>query len=185
MRKFIFFIVATFLFISCSNQSELNKIYACDVDEIETPKVIIDFNKNFKLTISNNWKTNLYFDEFQSEIFTADTVKQLTESFILGSSFNFGVLNFNNNFYKRTDSILKQNKLEAINSGSQPFQFKPSYWYVAKGFKNGFTYHQFNLTAKLSETTYFNAYSEIYGDNNINERICETISILEKVTFLK
>jgi len=185
MKNFIFSIVVTFLFLSCSNQSELSKKYACNVTEINNPNTITDFNKNFKLTISSNWKTTLYFNKFESEIFTADTLKQLTESFILGTSFNLGALNFNDDFYKKTDSILASNNLQLINSGKQSFQSKPTYWYVVKGVKNGFTYHQFNLTTKQSENTYFNAYSEIYGEDNITERICETISILEKIEFLQ
>ncbi len=186
MKNFILYIVATtFLFLSCSSPSELHKKYNCTSVKIKSPKTIKDFNKNFKLTISNNWKTTLYFNKYESDIFAADTLKQLTDSFILGTSYNLGMLNFNTDFYNKTDSILKQNNLEVINSGSELFQSKPAYWYLAKGSKNGFTYHQFNLTAKLSENTYFNGYSEIYGDHNINERICETISILEKIEFLQ
>ncbi|WP_372792460.1 hypothetical protein [Lutibacter sp.] len=185
MRNIFSFLVIIILLLSCSNSSVLHKEFACSNSKIENPKVITDFNKNFKLSISNNWKTRLYFSEYESEIFAADTLKQLTESFILGTSFNFGALNFDANFYKKTDSILKQSNLEIVNSGKELFQSKQAYWYLAKGYKNGFTYHKFNLTAKLSENSYFNGYSEIYGDNNINERICETISILEKIEFLQ
>ena len=185
IKNIFIFIVALVSFLSCSNQSELSKKYACNVSEIENSKTILDFNKNFKLTISSNWKTTLYFSEFESEVFTADTLKQLTESFILGTSFNLGTLNFNDDFQKKTDSILASNNLQLINSGKELFKSKPAYWYVAKGKKNGFMYHQFNLITKQSENTYFNAYSEIYGEENITERICETISILEKIEFLQ
>ena len=178
-------IIVLFLFLSCSNQSKLSKKYNCNSTKIENIKTIIDFKKNFKLIIPTNWKTKLYYSEYESEIFAADTLKQLTESFILGASFNYGTLNFDASFHKKTDSILTKNNLLIINSGNQSFQSKPAYWYVAKGLKNGFTYHQFNLTVKQSENTYFNAYSEIYGDNKITERICETISILEKIEFLQ
>ena len=185
MKYTIIFIVVTLLFSNCSKQSELSKKYNCTITKIEKSRTITDFNKNFILTIPTTWNTKLYFSEFESEIFTADTIKQLTESFILGASFNVGKLNFDDEFYKRTDSILTKNNLQIINSGEQSFQSKPTYWYIAKGFKNGFTYHKFNLTTKQSENSYFNAYSEIYGDSNINERICETISILEKIEFLQ
>lgn len=185
MKYFIVSIIAIFLFSGCSEQSELNKKFNCNSTIIKYPKAVTDFNKNFKITISNSWKTKLYFNEFESEIFTADTVKQLTETFILGVSFNTGSLNFDDEFYMRTDSVLTKNNLKTLESGNQLFQSKPAYWYVVKGSKNGFTYHQFNLTAIQSKNTYFNASSEIYGDNNINERICETISILENLEFLE
>jgi len=51
--------------------------------------------------------------------------------------------------------------------------------------KKGFNYHQFNLIVKLSDETYFTAYTEVYGDSNINERICESIAIFDKIKFLQ
>jgi len=185
MRNFILYIGFIFLAISCSKQSKLSKNFNCDTAKIENTKVITDFNKNFNIHIPSSWKTKLYFNKYESEVFAADTIKELTESYVLGTSFNAGTLNFEANFHKKTDSILAINNLQIINSGDEHFQSKPTYWYVAKGLKNGFTYHQFNLTSKRSESTYFNAYAEIYGDDNINERICETISLLEKVKFLE
>jgi len=163
----------------------MSKIYTCETTSYKNSTSQLDFKKNFKLELPTNWKTNLYYDDYKSEIFTADTTKQLSESFILGASFNFGVLEFDDSFYKRTDSILAVSALKIMNSGNQLFQKKPSYWYVVKGTKNGFPYHQLNLTVINSTNTYFNAYSEIYGEDTINERICEAISIIEKVEFVK
>ena len=120
-----------------------------------------------------------------SQIFAADTVKQLTKSFILGTSYTFGNLNFNEDYLKKTDSVIAANNLEKIDSGNHSFKSKQTNWYLVKGTKKGYTYHQFNLTAKLSENSYFNAYSEVYGDLNIEERICESISIIENVKFLQ
>jgi len=185
MRKILISIVICVQLFSCTNQSELSKKYSCPSDKLEKYSTILDFNKNFKLDIPTIWKTELYFNKYQSEIFTADTTKQLTKSLILVASFSIGTLDFNSQFYKKVDSILLKNNLQIINSGNQPYQSKPTYWYVAKGVKNGFSYHQFNLTTKRSENTYFNVYSEIYGNENINERICKTISLLEKVEFLQ
>ncbi|WP_456379016.1 hypothetical protein [Lutibacter sp.] len=184
MKKTILILISIAL-LSCTKQSQLSKKFHCKAIKIEKTKEIIDFKKNFKLTIPTNWKTKLYFTEFESEIFAADTLKQLTESFILGTSFNYGALNFDVSFHKKIDSILVKNNLLLINSGNHLFQSNLTYWYIAKGFRNGFTYHTFNLTVKQSENTYFNAYSEIYGETKVNERICETISILEKIEFLQ
>jgi hypothetical protein len=174
-----------FIFSSCKKQSQLSSIFECDTVNLKNLNEYSDFKQNFKITIPNNWKTELYYNEFQSEIFTADTTKQLSETYVLDASFNFGNLNFNTDFHKKTDSIIAISNLEKTNSGNFSFKSNPAYWYLVNGTKKGFNYHQFNLIVKLSDETYFTAYTEVYGDSNINERICESIAIFDKIKFLQ
>lgn len=185
MRNFSFYCFVFLLFSGCSNQSEIGKKMNCSKTTYKNTKQITDFNKNFILSIPSNWKTELYFDNYQSEIFTADTLKQLSETYILAASHNLGTLNFDKDFHHRKDSVLSANNLKIISSGNESFQSKPSFWYVSKGTKNNFDYHRFTVLAKLSENTYFSAYAEIYGNMNIDERICESISLLESIQFLE
>ncbi len=184
--KNIAFLCWIFLLVSaCSNQSEIAKKLNCSPTIYKNTKQITDFNKNFTLNIPSNWKSSLYFDNYQSEIFTADTLKQLSETYILAASYNLGALNFDNDFHHRKDSVLNVNNLKIIDSGNESFQLKPSFWYISKGTKNNFDYHRFTVLTKLSENTYFSAYTEIYGNTNVDKRICESISLLESIQFLE
>ncbi|PKP13125.1 MAG: hypothetical protein CVU08_06970 [Bacteroidetes bacterium HGW-Bacteroidetes-3] len=185
MRNIAFYGLIFLLISACSNQSEIGKKMNCSPTTYKNTKQITDFNKNFTLSIPNNWKTELYFDNYQSEIITADTIKQLSETYILAASFNLGTLNFDSDFHHRKDSVLSANKLKIIDSGNESFKSKPSFWYVSKGTKNNFSYHRFTVLTKISENTYFSAYSEIYGGTNIDQRICESISLLESIQFLE
>ena len=185
MKYFANSILLLLLFTSCTKHSALHNIFDCKVESIKETKKVTDFKKNFSMDISTDWKTAMYFDEFQSEIFAADTVKELSDTFILNASFNYGSLEFDTDFYKKTDSLLAGNKFLKINEGTIYFQSKPAYWYLLKGTKKGFTYHQLNLMVILSNTTYFKGYTDVYGDENINDRICSSLSILEKIEFLQ
>ena len=100
-------------------------------------------------------------------------------------SFNSGMLNFDETFLFKTDSLLKVKNLTLIKSAESLFKDKPAYWYLVKGFKNGYPFHQFNLLVKNTANTYFSAYSEIYGDDLMDERLCSSISILENIEFLE
>ena len=185
MKYFIYLIIFLLLLTACQTRSELSTILNCDIEYFEDVKKFTDFKKNFSLDIPTTWKTAMYFDKYQSEIFTADTVKQLSDTFILDASFNFGSLEFDADFHKKTDSIINGNSFQKIDAGAISFQSKPAYWYLLKGNKQGFTYHQFNLMVIISENTYFKTYTEVYGDENINDRICSAISILKKIEFLQ
>ena len=185
MKLFLFIVSLFFTLTSCVKHSELAKNFNCKTTNLNNLTTIYDFKNNFKISIPNTWKTNLYYDNFQSEIFTADTIKQLSETYILDVSFNYGNLHFNDSFHKKTDSLITNSNLQKIKFNTIQFQNKPAYWYVVKGTKKGFNYHQFNLIVLNSENTYFTANSEIYGDKNIETRICESISILDKIEFLK
>ena len=185
MKQYTVLFFVLFLILGCKEKSELNKTFNCNTFNLNNIETYSDFKQNFKLDIPLSWKTELYYDEFQSEIFTADTTKQLSETYILDAAFNFGNLEFNEEFYLKTDSIILVSSLQKAKDGNLQFKSKPAYWYLVKGTKKGFSYHQFNLMVKLSKETYFTAYSEIYGTKNIDERICESISILESIEFLQ
>ncbi len=185
MKNSIVFIFVIFLFFGCKNQSELSETFKCKSSKLSNLETYSDFKQNFKISIPNNWNTELYYDEFQSEIFTADTTKQLSETYILDASFNYGNLEINKAFYLKTDSILAVSNLQKVKGETIQFKSKPAYWYLVSGTKKGFTYHQFNLMVKLSKETYFTAYSEIYGTDKVDERICESISLLDKIEFLQ
>lgn len=171
--------------ISCSNKLEIEKRFDCNVPKANNTKQFTDFKKNYKIKIPKHWKTSLYYNAIQSEIFTADTTKQLTESYILETSFNLGEVTFDKNFSKKIDSVLMADNLVLVSSGEEEFHKKPSVWYLSKGNKNGFTYHQLNLFTKLSKTNYFSTTTKVYGEHLINQRFCESISIQKTVTFLE
>ena len=61
MKNLILYFPLLFLLAGCTNQSKLSKNFNCNTAKIENAKVVVDFNKNFKLTISSNWNTKLYF----------------------------------------------------------------------------------------------------------------------------
>ena len=183
--KYPLYLLLTLLLYGCTNSPYLSSEFDCDIENYTNLKAYEDVNNNFNIDIPISWKTELYFSDFESEIFSADTTKQLTESYILDASFNSGRLTFDTKFYQSTDSIAHMNNLKLINSGNQLFQDKSTYWNILQGTKNGFPYHQFNLMVKLSRNSYFKGYTEVYGDSAVYERICRSITIFETIVFLE
>ena len=185
MNRFFSLCALLFVLISCSEPSELSKEFNCKSVNLKKTAKILDFNKNFKIGIPTYWQTKLYYDNFTSEIFAADTIKQFSETYILSTSYNLGEVNFNDDFFKRNDSLATSKNLKIIQSKKIQFQSKESCYYLLKGVKNNFPYHQFQLTVKLTENSFFNSYIDVYGEAAVEDRICEAITILDKIEFLQ
>lgn len=184
MKKAVILVAMSVWILSCSKIQTVQQEFNCNLNKLENTQQLIDFNKNFKIDIPTHWKTKLYYTKNQSEIYTADTTIQLTKTFILNTSFNKGELDFTPIFITKTDSVIANKQLVKIKSGKITSKAKPSYWFLTKGTKNGFTFHQFSLLIKVSESTYFSAVIDIYGENNIEERICESLVIIDSLEFL-
>jgi hypothetical protein len=183
--KYTFFLILFTALISCKKPSKLELKLNCSSSKNYEYNKTKDFNNNFTVNIPKHWKTNYYYNINTSEIYAADTLKELTKSFIIGISFHKGNIELNNDYNKKLDSLLFLKKLNKYAFGKESFLNKPAYWYLVNGTKDGYTYHQLNITIKNSDKSYINATSEIYGDQLINDRICKSISILKTIQFLQ
>ena len=97
MKKVILLIL-TISVISCQ-KNELSDEFNCKTtSEFSEVKEIRDVLKKFKITLPTKWKTQLYYDDFQSEIYSADTTKSLKETYILDISWHQGELNLDEFF---------------------------------------------------------------------------------------
>jgi hypothetical protein len=183
MKKFIFFI-ATIVFFSCSEKSELTAAFNCNVSNKDAKKTITDFRRNFEINIPTHWKTELFYNQSSSEIYSADTTKQLTNTYILDVSHQLGEINFDNHFIKKNDSVLKSKKLFKIKSNTLTFKQYPAFYYITQGTNKRFVVNRLNLLVKTSEHEYIAAYCEVYGNEQIEERFCDGISILNTLKLL-
>ena len=175
----LFILIAT---ISCHKKSSLEKEFNCiNSIDLSNSKEYRDFKKNYKITIPVKWKTKLYFDEYQSDIFTADTIKQLSDSYIIDTSWKMGELNFDEDFILKNNS---QTDLDLVNSKLATFLEHPAYWSLSKGQKENLEYHILNVYIKTSVDSYLLASAEIYGNQNIEKRLCESISIFNTIKIL-
>ncbi len=167
---------------SCYKESSLKKEFNCSNSlDLSNSKEYRDIKKNYKITIPLKWKTKLYFDEYQSDILTADTIKQLSESYIINASWKMGELDFNEEFISKINS---QTGYEIINSKHVTFLEYPAFWNLSKGIKGEMEQHVFNLYIKTTVDSYILATSKIYGGQNIEQRICESINLFNTIEVL-
>lgn len=171
--------------ISCE-KSEIEQSFQCNSDvNFSNTKTYEDVLKHFKIDIPKKWKTNLYYDEYQSELHSADTTKQLSKTYIIDVAWHQGELNFNDDFEKKINDKLSKEKLKAINSGYGNFKDLPMYFNYAKGVNLKFDYHLVQIYVLYKPDEYYLFSTKFYGDKYINERICESFSLFENIKFNK
>lgn len=162
--------------VSCHKQSKLEELLTCENTEIITlNKTSTDFNKTFSIRTSKDWKTKLYYDDFESSIMTADTTKALTNTFIFEVAMYSGDLEFTALFNATLKAKTAENNLELLQENYFDWQNKRGYYTIAKGFKNNYHYQEMNIYINHSSTHYLKAEIQVYGDQNIAERLCSSL----------
>jgi len=173
-------------FISCQ-KNDLKKEFNCkSTTAFSDTKEIRDILKKFKIKFPRSWKTQLYYDEFQSEIYSADTTKSLTEAYILDISWHQGELNLNDTFDQSVkDTLAIKENLSPVRSDFIKFKERPSYWNLSKGKNGNHTYHFLQVYVKTEVDEYFTFTTKVYGDENVDSRLCEAIQLSDGIVFIE
>lgn len=184
------FSIFLFLFvccISCTQKKEqpatiLEKTFLCESTiKIASGIRQTDIKNNFSIEIPSTWKSSSFFDEYQSDIYAADTTKILTDTYIIDTSWNAGELKLNQDFVK---SVVSKSDLLLLFSEFENFKDKPAYWHLSKGIKNGLDYQILNLYIQTKYDSYILVTTEIYGNNAIEQRLCDAINIINTIEFI-
>lgn len=174
-------LLASLLFFSCQNKSEISEEFNCETKSFKNLEIVDDVKDLFSVEIPKDWKTNLYQDEVQSSIFTADTTKQLTETVLLDVTFIQNKINFDDEFILQQEQENLSKNLIKIKSKEFTFLKKPSIYILFKGKKGKFNYQICNTFIKVNESNFILAKTEVYGDSLVNERFCEAFSLFENI----
>ena len=182
MKRHIIIILLV-LIASCNSTSELSKDLDCTPESYSNLEKIEDVKKLFTVQFPDNWKTNLYYDKNQSSIYTADTTKQLTETMLLDITHVSNKLDLDADFIQKFKTNLTNEQLLETTSGELKFQDKRAYYSNAIGKKGKFEYQISNLFIKINENNYIHSKIEVYGDSLVQQRICNGISLIEKIQY--
>lgn len=182
MKRYLYLIVLVLIY-SCGSKSQISKDLDCDPETYSNLEIVEDVDKKFKVKLPDNWKTNLYFDKNQTSIFSADTTKQLTQTYTLDVTYIYNELKLDEKFLQKFKTNLTSKLLVETTSYEFKFQDKESYYSRAIGKRGQFDYQIINLFIKINNGNYMHAKAEVYGDSLVNERFCNALSLIEKIEY--
>jgi len=184
--KRILIVLTAMVLISCS-KNDLKKEFDCNSSvKVGETKEIRDILKKFKLVVPKTWETQLYYDDFKSQIYAADTTKEFTETYILDIAWHQGELNLNDAFAQTvSDTLSIREQMTTVKSGIGEYKKKPAYWNLSQGKKSNrlYTFMQVYLKTDLDE--YFLLTTKLYGKNNIDARLCESIAFFDRIKIIE
>lgn len=173
------------MLFACNTPSELELENGCGAKAPSNVVDKTDFKKNFKLKIPDTWKISHFYSPATSEMFVADTTKQLSESYIMEMIYQDSEILLGSDLKSKVEAFNKVNQYSMVDSNELRFKEHPATFFTIRGKKNNYDVLIFDLYVKTSETTYFNSKTEIYGNANIQKRLCESLAILNTVEFMK
>lgn len=174
-------LIASLLLFSCSKKSEISKDFNCETSAYKNLEKVEDVKNLFSIDLPKDWKINLYQDEVQSSIFAADTTKQLTETVLLDITFIRNKINFDDAFILQQEQENLAKGLIKIKSKEITLLEKPSFYIIYKGKKGTFMYETCHTFIKINAQSFILAKTEIYGDSLVNERLCNSFSLIENI----
>jgi len=186
MKKLALVVIIIISIISCQRDDLKNEFNCKTSTNNSELKEYRDILKKFKIKLPSNWKTSLYYDEYQSKVYSADTTKNLTDTYILDIAWHQGELILNDDFAQRVkDTLAIKEQMSVVKSKFSKFQDKPCYWTLSKGKTAKYAYNNLQVYVKTEVDEYFTFTTKVYGDKNVDERICEAIQLSNKIVFIQ
>lgn len=186
MRKFVLLTITLLLLFACS-KNDLTEEFSCgSLSLSDDLKEYRDVLKKFRASIPQHWKTQLYFDDYQSQLYSADTTKGLTETYIIDIAWHQGELALDEFFDQKVkDTLAIKEQLSFVKSSLGRFKDRPAYWNLSKGKTGKHTVQFLQMYIKTAPDEYFTLSTKVFGDQLVDERICEAIAIYETLEFIE
>ena len=144
-----------------------------------------DVLKKFKIDIPISWNSKLYYDEYKSVLYSADTTKNLSETFIIEITWHQGELEVNQGLDTLVqDAIDTKEELQTLKSGFGKFKKFPAYYNLSNGENIDLSYFYLQVYLQTKPDEYFTLTTKIYGNEFVDERICASIALFNEIKFL-
>jgi hypothetical protein len=176
------------VFQSCQDKSsnDISKVFKCKINtklsDLETTK---DFKNNFSVSVPKYWNTKLYYDSKQSEIFSADTIKNLSESYIMDFSVINSEIKIDEKLQEKVAQKLQNNAMKTLQEKFYKFRNLDAYSNLSIGKSRELDLYVFQTYIKINKEKHLLIKTEYYGKEGFDKRFCESLALIDKIKILK
>jgi len=181
MRFYPFYLLLIFVGISCTKPTDLDRVLNCNTDSYSNLEQVLDAKKQFSIPLPKSWKTNLFFDEIQSSIYSADTTLQLTQTTLIDITLFEKNIDFSLDFKKKSYLTHYKNQLDEKISKELTVINKPAYLTLSEGKKGNFPYQIAEIYIQTNPKQFILAKIEVYGDSLAKKRLCKAFKLIDNI----
>jgi len=185
---FLFGIISSLVLQSCQDKpaKDISKTFECKTDtKLSNLEATKDFKNNFIISTPKHWNTKLYYDNRQSEIFSADTIKKLSDSYIMDFSVINSEIKIDNKLQEKVARKLQDNAMKTLQEKFYKFRDLDAYSNLSIGKSRELDLYVFQTYIKLSTEKHLLIKTEYYGKEGFDERFCESLAIIDQIKILK
>jgi hypothetical protein len=168
---------------SCSPGSSFKPFFNCHTSLDEKTERVEEFEKNFSVQIPQSWKTELYYDNQRTGIMTADTTRYYSQAYTLEFFLVKSGIDISGKLQSDLDSIMKGNGFHVLKNELTSFRGKPACLHWSQGKEKDISVHVLQHYVKINPDNYLISQCKIFGDNDVQSRLCEALSIIESLQF--
>jgi hypothetical protein len=186
ITKLILIAAACGVVLSSCKNSQFEREFSCETPmSFSNTKRYKDVLDHFEIDVPKNWKTSLYYDEYQSKLYTADTTRNLSESYIIDVTWHQGELIIDDDLERLvSEQVGREFNLIPVKAGEGEFLDYPAYYHISTGKKNNMSWHYLQVYLKYEPDEYYTLTSKIYGDELVTERICASFAVFKELDFI-
>ena len=175
-----------FFILSCS-QGAFEKEFGCETPmSFTNKKEFNDVLNHFSMEFPKKWKTKLYYDEYQSKIYSADTTKNLSETYIIDVTWHQGELLINEAFEEKINkNVQVELDLIPVKWDKGEYLGKPAFYHISTGKTPNMNWHYLQIYRQHKPDEYYTFTSKIYGDELVDERLCASFAVFKEIEFLE
>ncbi len=186
MKYSLLLLITVLFLISCQQKTQLKKEFSCQsVSALGTTEKVSDFKEGFSIDVPKKWKSSLYYDDRQSEIFCADTIKTLDQTYLMEFAFIDGKISIDKAFQKQVQELTTEKELKWIQDGFADFDNYKGYYHFGKSTHKDMDINVFQYYIQIDKEHYLLIKTDIYGSDKVNERLCESFQLIESIQIIK
>ena len=182
---YLAYLMVLFLAISCQKTSTIYDVLECkQATSFQHSKTIRDVQNHFEINIGENWKRELYVDDYQSRIYAADTTRNYSSSFIVDITRFKGKIIIEDAFKEQLIKTLeKKPNNYVINEGFIEFKKKKSYTLFSFEKQNEQQIYTLECYVPSGEY-YYLLISTIHGSHDLTNNVLESLQVFNSLKLL-